>query len=237
LRQNFRIEDADMGALMEPVIQCGNGEFSLGGNEPELPPLAYFFLEVIQGGPEGLWDYLKDSVPLTEVVALSLAGKVEQIRDAITAGTLADEVPGLIQDISWEEILQEVASSLSSSFIADLLDQGCDDPSTWKVGLSTVENLQLPSLVAIGGSVSDNEVDSDGAVNYDSAMGFYIGHNEPWSFEHTDGGAWYRRTDSPFEEEFHEGMTIRHALGAYLYDELVSQAGPIATSADVSVAP
>ena len=92
-------------------------------------------------------------------------------------------------------------------------------------------------MVATGEPVSDDEIDSDGAVPYDSAMGFYVGSADPWSFAHTDGGAWYRRPDSPFEEEFHSGMTTRHHLGAYLYDELVSQAGPIATSADVSVAP
>ena len=210
LRENFRIEpEAETAMLMDPVITCGDHEFSIGENAGNLSAVAHFLLDVVEGEFEGLENYLASSPDLSET---------------------------LIQDISLEpDMAWDYFSNFLSS-IGVIATSSCAALNSWRIELSSRE-VSVPGLVATGEPVSDDEIDSDGAVPYDSAMGFYVGSADPWSFAHTDGGAWYRRPDSPFEEEFHSGMTTRHHLGAYLYDELVSQAGPIATSADVSVAP
>jgi len=210
LRENFRIEPgAETAMLMDPVITCDDYEFSIGENAGDLSAVAHFLLELVEGESEGLGKYLASSPNLYET---------------------------LIQDISLEPAMagEDFFNFLSSIGVS--VNSSCAALHSWRIELRSREVL-VPGFVSTGEAVSDDEIDSDGAVPYDSAMGFYIGSADPWSFAHTDGGAWYRRPNSPFEEEFHSGMTTRFHLGAYLYDELVSQAGPIATSADVSVAP
>ena len=208
LRERFKIE-AQTAMLMDPVITCDDYEFSIGENAGDLSAVAHFLLHVVEGESEGLENYLASSPDLYET---------------------------LIQDISLEPAMAGEYFSNFLSSIGAIVSSSCAALHSWRIELRSREVL-VPGLVSTDEAVSDDEIDSDGAVPYDSAMGFYIGSADPWSFEHTDGGAWYRRPNSPFEEEFHSGMTVRYHLGAYLYDELVSQAGPIATAADVSVAP
>ncbi len=222
LQENFTIQpEADTAMLMDPVITCGSHEYSMGENPGDLPALEEFLLYMIQAEFEVFRTYLEDSPKLGDVIDY--------------ASSLTSTIPPPVE-FSIEELLMQLDSLVPPNATIDSLSESCLLWSNWKIELRSRE-VGVPGFVAMGEPVSDGEIDSDGAVPYDSAMGFYIGSDNPWSFEHTDGGAWYRRPDSPFEKEFHMGMTTRFHLGAYLYDELVSQAGPIATSANVSVAP
>jgi hypothetical protein len=224
LQENFRIEPgAGSATLMDPVITCGSYEYSMGENPGDLPALEEFLLYMIQAEFEVFPTYLEDSPKLGDVIDY--------------ASSLTSTIPPPVE-FSIEELLMQLDSLVPPNATIDSLSESCllGFGSNWKIELRSRE-VGVPGFVAMGEPVSDGEIDSDGAVPYDSAMGFYIGSDNPWSYEHTGGGAWYRRPDSPFEKEFHMGMTTRFHLGAYLYDELVSQAGPIATAADVSVAP
>ena len=240
LQENFRIEPgAGDATLMDPVVTCGSYAFSMGRNLGELLPLEGRLLEMISLEPEAFLTYLEGSPKLVDVIALSLMDDGEQMLEAMAEGDASSLIPtgSSSGEFSVEALaLTHLGLLLAINVTIDDLSQSCVYISNWKIQLRSRE-VQVPGFVAMGEPVSDGEIDSDGAVPYDSAMGFYIGSDNPWAFEHTDGGAWYRRPDSPFEKEFHMGMTTRYHLGAYLYDELVSQAGPIATTANVSVAP
>ena len=238
LRESFEI-GADTKTLMDPVVTCGSYAFSMGRNPGDLLFLEDRLLEMISAESEAFLTYLEDSPKLVDVIALSLMDDGEQMLEAMAEGDASSLIPS--GSSSGEFSVEELALTyrnllLPLNVTIDSLSLNCINLPNWKIQLRSRE-VAVPGLVSTGEPVSDGEIDSDGAVPYDSAMGFYIGSADPWSFEHTDGGAWYRRPNSPFEEEFHSGMTVRYHLGAYLYDELVSQAGPIATAADVSVAP
>ncbi|MDG2333985.1 MAG: hypothetical protein P8Q97_07135 [Myxococcota bacterium] len=242
LRKNFIIEPgAGTALLMDPAITCGSYEFSMGSNPGELLPLEGGLLDIISLEPEAFRTYLSGSPKLVDVIALSMMDDGEQMLEAMAEGD-ASSLGSSSGEISVEELAEtHLELLLAIQATSDNLSQSCLLISNWKIELRSLV-VPVPGFVPVSmgemdEAVSDGEIDSDGAVPYDSAMGFYIGSADPWSFEHTDGGAWYRRPNSPFEEEFHSGMTVRYHLGAYLYDELVSQAGPIATAADVSVAP
>jgi len=240
LQENFRIKPgADTKTLMDPVVTCGSYAFSMGRNPGDLLFLEDRLLDMISAESEAFLTYLGGSPKLVDVIALSLMDDGEQMLEAMAEGDASSLIPS--GSSSGEFSVEELALTyrnllLPLNVTIDSLSDSCIDLPNWKIQLRSRE-VAVPGSAPMGESVSDGEIDSDGAVPYDSAMGFYIGSADPWSFEHTDGGAWYRRPNSPFEEEFHSGMTVRYHLGAYLYDELVSQAGPIATAADVSVAP
>lgn len=81
----------------------------------------------------------------------------------------------------------------------------------------------------------DDEIDTDGAVAFDSAVGLTLGTNTPLFFEHTrtddlrNGvpaiGSWYRFFDSPIEPDCH-GMQHQFIAGSWVNDTF-GPAGPI----------
>jgi hypothetical protein len=105
------------------------------------------------------------------------------------------------------------------------LPRACWTPLGWTLAVEPGE-VSLPVPVSTGAPTFDFEIDSDGAVSYDSAMGFLLGTRTPFAFDHTAGGAWHREVSSPFEAEYHEGMNVRHHLGRHLHQEFVTTAGP-----------
>ncbi len=82
---------------------------------------------------------------------------------------------------------------------------------------------------------SDDEIDTDGPVAFDSAMGLRLGTTTPLFFDHTrmdDAvggsralGSWYRFFNSPIEPDCH-GMQHQFIAGQWIASTLVP-AGPI----------
>ena len=90
---------------------------------------------------------------------------------------------------------------------------------------------------------SDGEIDNDGMVPLDSALGIRLGTTTAEHFDHsrtwTAGGrqvrgSWYRLYDGPWNEENHG--TIRHdaPTGKRIYDKIIKLAGPYPAAGDAS---
>ncbi len=82
---------------------------------------------------------------------------------------------------------------------------------------------------------SDNEVDNDGLVGIDSALGVTLGTNKVWYFDHDQEwtidnepirGSWYRIFHGPWEYENHDTIKFNEKLGLYLRSGLIDRAGP-----------
>lgn len=128
-------------------------------------------------------------------------------------------------------------SSWIAQTLADLrnLPSGCADPDRWTLSWP-LTNIPAPRVVGTGVSVSDNVIDNDGLVEFDSAMGFRLGTGINEFFDHTrtdfvvDGkplpGSWYRRYRSDLEQLNHDIQ--REEAGRYVWDNILSRnPGPL----------
>lgn len=88
---------------------------------------------------------------------------------------------------------------------------------------------------------SDDEIDDDGVVGFESAVGFSLGTSTPLFFDHTRAdasgarGSWYRIFDSPVERESH-GMQHQWNIGHWVLQNF-AMAGPLPGAGDLSVFP
>jgi hypothetical protein len=161
-----------------------------------------------------------------------------QVVDAVAAALVGPLADALQEPTGLIELAKALGPAAWSAFLAALelevarlggpdLPAACWTPAGWSFAVEP-GSVSLPVPVPTGAPTFDFEIDTDGAVSYDSAMGFLLGTAQAFAFDHTAGGAWHRGVSSPFEAEYHEGMNVRHHLGDYLHRELVTRAGPLA---------
>ncbi|MCU0696259.1 MAG: hypothetical protein MUC96_07010 [Myxococcaceae bacterium] len=103
----------------------------------------------------------------------------------------------------------------------------------WQLAVG-MDRFPAPRWVRSGQRASDGEIDSDGAVAFDSAMGLTLGTTTPLFFDHerTDDvrngvpsvGSWYRFFDSPIEADNH-GMQHQFVAGEWIFTTF-APAGP-----------
>ncbi|MBL8923758.1 MAG: hypothetical protein JNJ54_33190 [Myxococcaceae bacterium] len=104
----------------------------------------------------------------------------------------------------------------------------------WRLATG-MDAFPAPQWVRSGRRASDGEIDSDGPVAFDSAMGLTLGTTTPLFFDHerTDDtrngvpvlGSWYRFFDSPIEADNH-GMQHQFVAGEWIFDTF-APAGPV----------
>jgi hypothetical protein len=80
---------------------------------------------------------------------------------------------------------------------------------------------ELSPFVPRGGAVHDGEIDSDGMVGIDSALGIDLG------FEHVDGGAWHRLFTGCWDLNNHATLMCDPRLGQWLHETLIFRVGPL----------
>jgi hypothetical protein len=95
----------------------------------------------------------------------------------------------------------------------------------------------------------DGEMDSDGLVPVNSGLGAKLGTNTLWYFDHSrrwnitgqgnTPGSWYRLSsnDAPWEFTNHETIQRTRGVGAWLYENIIQEAGPIASPNPISIWP
>jgi len=104
----------------------------------------------------------------------------------------------------------------------------------WRLVAAT-DSFPAPRWVSSAVDASDDEIDTDGAVAFDSAVGLTLGTTTPEFFDHarTDDvrngaparGSWYRFYDSPIEADCH-GMQHQFIAGEWVADTF-GPAGPV----------
>lgn len=104
----------------------------------------------------------------------------------------------------------------------------------WQLAVG-MDTFPAPRWVRSGLRASDGEIDTDGAVAFDSAMGLTLGTTTPLFFDHerTDDvrngvpalGSWYRFFDSPIEADNH-GMQHQFGTGEWVFTTF-GPAGPV----------
>ena len=91
----------------------------------------------------------------------------------------------------------------------------------------------------------DRQIDSDGHVSVTSGHGFNLGSRDAFFFDHSrnwptaggDLGSWYRLSsdENPWEFTNHETIHRSAGTGAWLFENIIREAGPITSTADISV--
>jgi len=111
----------------------------------------------------------------------------------------------------------------------------------WKIG-SVEDYFPAPKWEFSNVPASDDEIDDDGVVGFESAVGFSLGTTTPLFFDHTRNdanglpGSWYRIFDSPLEKECH-GMQHQWDVGRWVRSTFAN-AGPVpAAQGELSVFP
>jgi hypothetical protein len=100
---------------------------------------------------------------------------------------------------------------------------GCLDPREWVIRHFDVE-IPAPRAVQSERLAHAGEIDSDGPVPYDSALGLHLGRLEAGAFDHRrPGGSWHRYLNSPFEREGHISQTRERHLGAFLHEQFLGR--------------
>ncbi len=144
-----------------------------------------------------------------------------------------------------------LAANLSSWMTQTLTTQtnlpsACLNHANWTLSWP-LTSIPAPRVVGTGVSVSDNVIDNDGLVEFDSAMGFRLGTGINEFFDHirtdfvVDGkplpGSWYRRYRSGLEQFNHDIQ--REEAGRYVWDNILSRnPGPLPSGqGDLSVQP
>lgn len=145
----------------------------------------------------------------------------------------------------------QLAADTSSWFAGVLggisnLPSSCANPANWRLTWP-LTSVPAPRAVPTGQAVSDDRVDFDGLVEYDSAMGFRLGTIINEFFDHTRQdfivdskpapGSWYRRYTSDAEVLSHDSM--RQEMGRFIWNNILSRnAGPLPSAqGDLSVHP
>lgn len=147
---------------------------------------------------------------------------VGKVKDEIAAGPLPAECNAAPDDFFDVFSIAEIAN--------------------WKA-VDATGQIPVPSFIGTGEAVSDNEMDTDGAVHSASALGFTLGR-VPFYFEHNrndDGGqigSWYRLYDNPVTEKYNHGQQYQNDVGLwYRATFLSSGVGPIPARDSFSVWP
>ncbi len=123
----------------------------------------------------------------------------------------------------------------------------CALPDSWR----KEETIDVPCVQLVPfGSVppSDGEVDSDGMVPLDSALGWTLGRGRenPRYFDHTrqwlaggrrQWGSWYRYLDGPWNRDNHGSILSNAEVGGWIHHSIVSQAGPLPGPGELSTWP
>ncbi len=81
-----------------------------------------------------------------------------------------------------------------------------------------------PILYCLAGN--DGEVDTDGFVDYASAVGFRMGKGINEYFDHKQGGSYYRFYDGPFENHNHGTISQDQMVAQFVADNIIKIAGP-----------
>ena len=98
--------------------------------------------------------------------------------------------------------------------------QGGFQPYTFSNSITTV----LPVIYFLDGA--DGETDTDGFVDYASAVGYKMGKSESEYFDHTKGGSFYRIYDGPFELHNHGTIIQDQTVAQFITDNIIRVAGP-----------
>lgn len=115
----------------------------------------------------------------------------------------------------------------------------CLDPANWQLK----ETVSIPCVKVrpvVNTHGADGEIDNDGLVSMDSALGLRLGtstieyfdHTKSWSVRSgsattTVNGSWYRFYDGPWSLDNHGSILTNPRVGAWLHAEIIRSAGPI----------
>jgi len=140
--------------------------------------------------------------------------------------------------------LQYNVVELAKSFV------GLFNPDNWE--LKETVSFPCPKLKKLTSPASDGEVDSDGFVGIDSALGVYLStgiknyfdHSEIWvinlsATQKTEmRGSWYRyygtSDDCVWRRDNHGTIRTNAKLSRWLYNELITMAGPTVVAGPIS---
>ena len=113
--------------------------------------------------------------------------------------------------------------------------------ANWRI-VDATDDFPAPRWVSSATPASDDEIDDDGVVGFESAVGFSLGTQTPLFFDHTrfdatgaGRGSWYRIFDSPVERECH-GMQHQWSVGDWVLRRFAA-AGPLPSGGELSVFP
>jgi hypothetical protein len=148
---------------------------------------------------------------------------------AAAAGQLRNVAIAALRVVSARSsALRDAAASLAlqNATLAANLALCATNPFDWRIleGRRTFD--RMPRVVATT-AVDDDEIDSDGPVGYDSAMGLFLATTDVLAFDHSRGGAWYRRFDSPFEPHSHNQGKTLYDNGRHLATTIIATGGPV----------
>ncbi|MDP1827861.1 MAG: hypothetical protein Q8L48_31595 [Archangium sp.] len=237
---NFAMGDARLVAM--PIHLDRTGHFDLGGTVV-LPVPAFECVE----GAQRFRITLEFGRLLTSMRAtfgsLTAAGRALRTRNlngvlealALTGSNLEDILRWFLDEYSALGVPEgrcklpvDLGSVLSAG---NLLN--------WTV-VDATDTFPAPRWVREAQLASDDEIDDDGVVAMDSAVGFSLGTTTPLFFDHTrlEGttrGSWYRIFDSPVEAECH-GMQHQWNIGSWALQNFFT-AGPVPGAGPLSVFP
>lgn len=225
------------GGLSIPIYLDREGRFDLGGRV-RAPALGFQCTD--QGRT---FRFVLDFGRLLTALVDTYAGL-----DAARAAVVAKDLNALLSAVSLTTSNVDDVKDWFVRKYASLQATGrCELPSANIASLLTLANLpnwQLveasdefpaPRWVRTDEVASDDEIDTDGPVAFDSAMGLRLGTSTPLFFDHTRMddtvggspalGSWYRFFDSPIEPDCH-GMQHQFLAGQWIASTLVP-AGPI----------
>lgn len=144
--------------------------------------------------------------------------------------------------IPWEDC-QSLNLDCMKNFLLNLgynLDQlvNCLNPGNWQLkNTVTVPCVKVRPIANT--RPADGEIDNDGLVSVDSALGLRLGTSVVEYFDHTKtwpagsgsaakvNGSWYRFYDGPSNLDNHGSILTNPRLAAWIYTEIIRVAGPI----------
>ncbi len=244
----FLMGNARLVAL--PLYLDRKGSFDLGGSVLLRVPAFQCTLETgqvfrIKLELGQLLTLMRNNFGTLRVAATRLAGgDLNGVVNALTASAgdsaeivrwfvgeyLALRVPSGRCELGGINLSSPIAAVLS---VANILN--------WTV-VDGTDTFPAPRWVFNNQQASDNEIDDDGVVGFESAVGFSLGTQTPLFFDHTRGdapggarGSWYRIFDSPVERECH-GMQHQWSVGNWTLRNFAN-AGPVPGAGELSVFP
>lgn len=225
------------GGLSVPIYLEHEGSFDLGARV-QAPALGF---ECTDGGRQHriVLDFGRLLTALVQTYS-SLSNARQRVGDLdlnglLTAlGVAAQNVDDIKDWFVQKYVALAVADgrcALPDANPANLLNLG--NLVNWHL-VSATDEFPAPRWVESNTPASDDEIDSDGPVAFDSAVGLTLGTTTPLFFEHTrtddlrNGqpvvSSWYRFFDSPIEPDCH-GMQHQFVAGEWVFDDLLG-AGP-----------
>lgn len=239
---NAVMGDARLVAL--PIHLDRKGSFDLGG-EVVLPVPAF---QCTDGGQRfsvtldfgRLLTVMRDTYGTLTIAGNSLRAKdLNGVFEALAlAGTNVDDITGWFVGKYTALNVPSGRCELPTD-LSRVLSAG--NVLNWAVTAAT-DTFPAPRWVFSDTPASDDEIDDDGLVAMDSAVGFSLGTTTPLFFDHTrmdaagsSPGSWYRIFDSPVEAECH-GMQHQWNIGHWALRNF-QNAGPVPSPAPLSIFP